>query len=65
MDDEADFAIGIVVGVCLLIAAGLSLVMWMNNAPARTHIYYCCEDNGDWQCAPCRYIPSRPVSVSD
>ena len=64
MSDDADFAVGIVLGACLLIAASLAFVLWLNPAP-RAHIYYCCEDNGDWRCAPCRDIPSLPVSVSD
>lgn len=64
MHDD-DPALGIVMGVILLIAAGVAFAVWM--APTRSspnHIYYCCRD-GDWSCAPCKHIDGPPVSVSD
>lgn len=39
MDDE--FAIGIVAGICILVALVMSAVLYFNRPPPRHHLYYC------------------------
>ena len=61
-DDEP--ALGIVMGVIILIVAGVAVAVWLApKQPIPHHIYYCCEDNDGFSCAPCRHGIGRPVSV--